>query len=41
MELLHTILQLITVIAVGAVTVAFIIVCWYLAALLLSDAFYG
>ena len=41
MEILLNILQLITVIAFGAVIVAFIIVCWYFAALLLSDAFYG
>lgn len=40
MELLHTILQLITVIALGAVIVAFIIVCWYFAALLLADTFF-
>ena len=40
MELLHTILQLITVIALGAVIVVFISGCWCLAARLLSIAFY-
>lgn len=40
MEILLDILHLITVIALGAVIVAFIIGCWYFAALLLSDTFF-
>lgn len=41
MEILLDILNLIALIACGVGILAVIIVCWYLAALLLSDAFYG
>lgn len=41
MEIFLDILNLIALIACGVGILAVIIVCWYFAALLLSDAFYG